>query len=116
MILSNPTLFDPIGSYLSKFMIIPGSPTNRLQDRSVEHRGQKPKYQICFDNLGTENAEVDEKGETSSEEPNNLDAAEIIHELPANSESKNDQETLEKSDNNEIISKKDEDKVRLSKF
>ena len=116
MIRSNPILFDPIGFYLSKFMTIPGSPTNRLQDQSVEHRGQKPKYQICFDNLGTENAEVDEKGETSSEEPNNLDAAEFSHELPVNSESKNDQETLEKPDNNEIISIKEEDKVRLSKF
>ena len=97
-------------------MTITGSPTNRLQDRSVEYRSQKPKYQICFDNLGTENAEVAEKGETSSEEPNNLDAAEFSHELPVNSESKNDQETLEKSDNNEIINEKDEDKVRLSKF
>ena len=71
-------------------------------------------YQIFFDNLGTENAEVAEKGETSSEEPNNLGAAEVSHELPpVNSESKNDQETLEKPDNTEIINKKDEDKVRL---
>ena len=97
-------------------MTIPGSPTNRLQDRSVEHRGQKPKYQICFDNLGTENAEVDEKGETSSEEPKNLDAAEFSHELPVNRKSKNDQEPLEKPDNTEISSIKDADKVRLSKF
>ena len=97
-------------------MTIPGSPTNRLQDRSVEHRGQKPKYQICFDNLGTENAEVDENGETSSEEPKNLDAAEFSHELPVNRKSKNDQEPLEKPDNTEISSIKDADKVRLSKF
>ena len=73
-------------------------------------------YQICFDNLGTENAEVAEKGETSSEEPNNLGAAEVSHELPVNNESKNDQEPPEKLDNTEIISIKDEDKVRLSKF
>ena len=97
-------------------MTIPGSPTNRLQDQSVENRSQKPKYQICFDNLGTENAEVDEKGETFSEEPNNLDASEFSHELPVNSESKNDQEPLEKPDNTEIISIKDVDKVRLSEF
>ena len=74
-------------------------------------------YQIIFDNLGTENAEVDEKGETSSEEPNNLGAAEFSHELPpVNSESKNDQEPLEKLDNTEIMNKTDADKVRLSKF
>ena len=73
-------------------------------------------YQICLDNLGTENAEVTEKGETSSEEPNNLHAAEVSHELPVNNESKNDQEPLEKLDNTEIMNKTDADKVRLSKF
>ena len=74
-------------------------------------------HPLCFDNLGTENAEVAEKGETSSEEPNNLGAAEVSHELPSvNSESKNDQEPLEKLDNTEIMNKTDADKVRLSKF
>ena len=73
-------------------------------------------HPLCFDNLGTENAEVAEKGETSSEEPNNLGAAEVSYELTVNNESKNDQEPLEKLDNTEIINKTDADKVRLSKF